>query len=404
MTNQSKRRLTIISQYFYPEEFRINDLTFEWVKRGYDVTVITGIPNYPKGRFFSGYGWFRKSREVIQGVKVIRLPILPRRKGLIFLSLNYLSFVVSGFFWALFTRLQSDVVFINEVSPMTQALPGLWFAKRRKIPSILYVQDLWPENVKATLQSDDSLLTRYLARLTKRIFEKTDTILTTSKSFVDNIVARGISKDKVRYWPQYAEDFYQPLPKEAHSATRIMFTGNIGQAQGLDLLVEVAKEIPEDSDIVFVLVGDGRNKESLLSAILKNNIQHRFEFVDAVPPTEVPKLLATADAGYIGFNQNTIFEMTIPAKLQSYLACGMPVVASASGEVESIVRENNLGFVSAPGDAKGLLQNIITFSMLSKEEKEVMSNNAKIYQEKHFAKQQLLDEMDVILKESKHEL
>ena len=404
MTNQSKRRLTIISQYFYPEEFRINDLAFEWVKRGYDVTVITGIPNYPKGRFFSGYGWLRKNREVIQGVKVIRLPILPRRKGLIFLSLNYLSFLVSGFFWALFTRLQSDVVFINEVSPMTQALPGLWFAKRRKTPSILYVQDLWPENVKATLQSDDSLLTRYLARLTKRIFEKTDTILTTSKSFVDNIVARGISKDKVRYWPQYAEDFYQPLPKEAHSATRIMFTGNIGQAQGLDLLVEVAKEIPENSNIIFVLVGEGRNKESLVTSIRENNIQHRFEFIDAVPPTEVPKLLATSDAGYIGFNQNTIFEMTIPAKLQSYLACGMPVIASASGEVESIVRENKLGFVSAPGDAKGLLQNITTFSKLSKEEKEVMSNNAKIYQEKHFAKQQLLDEMDVILKESKHEL
>jgi glycosyltransferase involved in cell wall biosynthesis len=404
MTNQSKRRLTIISQYFYPEEFRINDLAFEWVKRGYEVTVITGIPNYPKGYFFSGYGWFRKNKDVIQGVNVIRLPILPRRNGLIFLSLNYLSFVVSGFFWAKFTRLQSDVVFINEVSPMTQALPGIWFAKRRKIPSILYVQDLWPENVKATLKSNDSILTRYLGRLTKRIFENTDTILTTSSSFVDNIVARGILKDKVHYWPQYAEDFYQPLPKDNHSGTRIMFTGNIGQAQGLDLLVEVAKEIPEDLNIIFVLVGHGRNKELLMKSVSDNNVQHRFEFVDAVLPTEVPSLLATADAGYIGFNQNTIFEMTIPAKLQSYLACGMPIIASASGEVESIVTKNNLGFVSAPGDASGLLHNIINFSLLSKEEKEVMSNNAKIYQETHFAKQQLLDEMDVFLKESKHEL
>jgi glycosyltransferase involved in cell wall biosynthesis len=404
MTNQSKHRLTIISQYFYPEEFRINDLAFEWVKRGYEVTVITGIPNYPKGSFFSGYGWFRKNKDVIQGVNVIRLPILPRRNGLIFLSLNYLSFVVSGFFWSTFTKHQSDVVFINEVSPMTQALPGIWFARSRKIPSILYVQDLWPENVKATLKSNDSILTRYLGRLTKRIFENTDTILTTSSSFVDNIVARGISKDKVHYWPQYAEDFYQPLPKDNHSGTRIMFTGNIGQAQGLDLLVEVAKEIPEDSNIIFVLVGHGRNEELLMKSVRDNNLQHRFEFVDAVLPTEVPKLLASADAGYIGFNQNTIFEMTIPAKLQSYLACGMPIIASASGEVESIVMKNNLGFVSAPGDAKGLLHNIIHFSSLSKEEKEVMSNNAKIYQETHFARQQLLDEMDVFLKDSKHEL
>jgi glycosyltransferase involved in cell wall biosynthesis len=404
MTKQSKRRLMIISQYFYPEEFRINDLAFEWVKRGYEVTVITGIPNYPKGSFFSGYGWFRKNNDVIQGVNVIRIPILPRRNGLVFLSLNYLSFVVSGYFWSKFTRLQSDVVFINEVSPMTQALPGIWFAKRRKIPSILYVQDLWPENVKATLKSNDSILTRYLGRLTKRIFENTDTILTTSSSFVDNIVARGISKEKVHYWPQYAEDFYQPMPKDNHSVTRIMFTGNIGQAQGLDLLVEVAKEIPEDSNIVFVLVGHGRNKESLMKSVRDNNVQQRFEFVDAVLPTEVPKLLATADAGYIGFNQNTIFEMTIPAKFQSYLACSMPIIASASGEVASIVTKNNLGFISAPGDARGLLRNIINFSSLSKEEKEVMSNNAKIYQETHFAKQQLLDKMDVFLKDSKNEL
>jgi glycosyltransferase involved in cell wall biosynthesis len=283
-------------------------------------------------------------------------------------------------------------------------LPGIWFAKRRKIPSILYVQDLWPENVKATLKSNDSILTRYLGRLTKRIFENTDTILTTSSSFVDNIVARGILKDKVHYWPQYAEDFYQPMPKDNHYGTRIMFTGNIGQAQGLDLLVEVAKEIPEDLNVIFVLVGHGRNKESLMKSVRDNKLQQRFEFVDAVLPTDVPKLLATADAGYIGFNQNTIFEMTIPAKFQSYLACGMPIIASASGEVKSIVTKNNLGFVSAPGDAKELLRNIIIFSSLSKEEKEVMSKNAKIYQETHFAKQQLLDEMDVFLKESKHEL
>lgn len=401
---QSARRLTVISQYFYPEAFRINDLASEWVRRGYEVTVVTGIPNYPQGHFFSGYGWFKRRKDVYNGIKIIRLPIIPRKKGYLWLSLNYLSFVISGFFWARLTRLQADVVFINEVSPMTQALPGIWFAKRRKKTSILYVQDLWPENVQATLNAKDNVLTRYLGRLTKHIFTRVDSILTTSESFVENIVARGIDPAKVQYWPQYAEDFYQVHPKQDYTGCRIMFTGNIGQAQGLDLLVEVAKQIPKEVDVTFVLVGDGRTKESLIREIKDAKLEDRFEFHQAVPAEEIPSLLATADAGYIGFKANTIFEMTIPAKLQSYLACGMPILASAKGEVEKIVTVNQLGLVSPPGDVHGLLKNILAFSQLSKEEKAVYSNNAKIYQETHFSKSRLLVQMDLILKGQNYEL
>ena len=145
--NKLKKHILVIAQYFYPEQFSINDICTEWVKRGYKVTVITGIPNYPQGKYYNGYGLFKKRKETYNGIEIIRIPLIPRGKNAIMLALNYLSFVISGFFWKLFTKIEADYVFIFEVSPMTQALPGVWYAKKRKIPCYLYVQDLWPENV-----------------------------------------------------------------------------------------------------------------------------------------------------------------------------------------------------------------------------------------------------------------
>ena len=129
-----KKHILVIAQYFYPEQFRINDICTEWVKRGYKVTVVTGIPNYPQGKYYDGYGLFKKRKETYNGIEIIRIPLVPRGNNSIMLALNYLSFVVSGFFWKMFTKIKADYVFIFEVSPMTQALPGVWYAKKRKIP------------------------------------------------------------------------------------------------------------------------------------------------------------------------------------------------------------------------------------------------------------------------------
>ena len=143
-----REHILVVSQYFYPENFRINDICAEWVKKGYKVTVVTGIPNYPQGKFYKGYGWFKRRKETWNGVDIIRIPLISRGKSSIRLALNYFSFVISGWFWKLFTRVKADIVFTFEVSPMTQALVGVWYAKRRKIPHYLYVQDLWPDNVE----------------------------------------------------------------------------------------------------------------------------------------------------------------------------------------------------------------------------------------------------------------
>jgi hypothetical protein len=205
--------ILVISQYFYPEPFRINDMCQEWVKRGHKVTVVTGIPNYPQGEFYKGYGWFKKRKETWNGVDVIRIPLTARGHGSIKLALNYFSFVVTGFFWSHFTRIKADYVFTFEVSPMTQALLGVWFAKRRKIPNYLYVQDLWPENVEIVTGIHSKAVLGPIGRMVNYIYKHCDAIFATSPSFVVDIQKRCPGQESmVHYLPQYAEEFYKPLP------------------------------------------------------------------------------------------------------------------------------------------------------------------------------------------------
>ena len=146
MKKSDKKHILVVSQYFYPEQFRINDICEEWVKRGYMVTVVTGIPNYPQGQFYEGYGLHKKRKETWNGIEIIRIPLVARGHNSIGLILNYMSFMITGFFWSHFTKVKADMVFNFETSPMTQVKVGCWFAKRRHIPNYLYVQDLWPEN------------------------------------------------------------------------------------------------------------------------------------------------------------------------------------------------------------------------------------------------------------------
>lgn len=403
----SKKKILVISQYYYPENFRINDICEEWVKRGHDVTVITGIPNYPKGKFFKGYGYFRKRKEVVNGVKIKRLFITPRRNNKISLILNYYSFVISGWFWKLFTRHKADLVFIFEVSPMTQALPGIWYGKKRDIPVYLYVQDLWPENLQIVGGINNKIILNHFTKITMKIYKNSTKILTTSKSFKKSIEKRGIDKDKVMYWPQYAEDFYKPINsnyKRKENTLNIIFTGNIGTAQGLDILPEVASLLKKDNNqgVEFTIVGDGRYKDELLEKIISLDLKEYFNFMGMKKPEEIPEILSKTDVGFVSFSDNELFKMTIPAKLQSYMACGMPIIAVAFGETQSIIKDSNSGLVSDPGNIEHFYNNILKMqTMTNKEFKELSKNSIKYYKE-NFSKKKLLDVFENIISEVKN--
>lgn len=396
-----QKHILIISQYFYPEQFRINDLATEWVKRGYKVTVITGIPNYPKGKYYKGYGIFKNRKETYNGIDVIRIPLIPRGNNSVMMTLNYFSFVVSGFFWKLFTKIKADFVFMFEVSPMTQALVGVWYAKKRKIPCYLYVQDLWPENVEIVTGIHSKLVINPISKMVNYIYKNCDKIFATSQSFVREIQKRVFeNKEKVLYWPQYAEDFYKPAESKSNlipqdGVLNITFTGNIGTAQGLEILPDTAKLLKQQGvKVRFNIVGDGRNKDNLIKQIKDKQIQEYFNLVGWQNAESIPNILAASDAAFLSFADNPLYLMTIPAKLQSYMACGIPIIGAVSGESERIINESRCGVSAEIGNVNALAQAIISFNSLTRDDKQKMSIGAIEYSSKHFNKNNLINFID----------
>lgn len=406
---KNKKHILVISQYFYPEQFRINDICNEWINRGYKVTVVTGIPNYPKGKFYDGYGYFKKCTENWNGIDIIRIPLIPRGNSAVQLALNYLSFVVSGFFWKLFTKIKPDEVFVYEVSPMSQALVGVWLAKRRKIPCYLYVMDLWPENFEYITGIHNKFVIEPINAMVRYIYKRCDKIFVSSRGFIKRVEEKCAVPEKIAYWPQYAEEFYVnksigEVSKESISIReenkfQILFAGNIGEAQGLNILVDAAVLLKEAGrqDVQFCLVGDGRYKETLMENVFENNVGEMFAFYPRVPAEMISDLFAQIDAGLICLSKSDVFSITLPAKTQTCLACGKPLVVSADGEIHDVIKESGCGVAACAGDAQDLVDKIIQMLCMSDEQLCQMSKNAVEYFKNNYDKKMVLDIMDKYL-------
>ena len=397
--------LLVISQYYYPEQFRINDICKEWVKRGHNVTVVTGIPNYPQGKFYKGYSWFKNRKEQKDGVNIIRLPIISRGKNVIRLVLNYISFVISGFFFAKFTRKKFDKVFIYEVSPMTQSYVGIWYAKRKKIECNLYVMDLWPESIELATGIKNKTILNFVGKMVDKIYKQCDRIFTSSESFIKSIEKRGQPSSKLIFWPQYAETFYKPIPKEYINISeipendnfKIVFAGNIGQAQGLDILVTVAKQIKQKKDKVeFYLIGDGRAKNLLIQEVKKENVQDIIHFIDKKPAIEIPKYYSACDMAFLSLKDDEISNQILPAKLQSYLACGIPILGCVDGEAKRVIEDSKAGFC-VKHDSKQITETIEQILRMDKQDFHKMKKNAVNFFRNNYEKELLLEKMDKVI-------
>jgi glycosyltransferase involved in cell wall biosynthesis len=400
--------ILVVTQYFWPENFRINDLVADMVGRGHAVTVLTGQPNYPSGRFFSGYGWARPCTENYQGARVLRVPVVPRGSaGAIRLALNYLSFAVFGTLGAwLRLRGKFDAIFVFEVSPITVGIPAIVASRRFKAPLLFWVLDLWPESLTAAGGVQSPRVLRAVDRLVKWIYRNCSRVLVQSRAFVPEIARHGVPDSNIRYFPSWGESLFQPL-QQADSdllpplpeGFKVLFAGNIGEAQDLPAVLKAAEILRDRTDIHWLIVGDGR-----MAAWAKEEVQQRglsqVHFLGRYPLESMPHFYAAADALLLPLKREPIFALTIPGKLQSYLACARPILAMLDGEGARIVHESGAGLTCPAGDADGLAAQVLNLAAMPDPDRRAMGLKGRNYYEANFDRTRLFDQLEAWLEDA----
>lgn len=399
-------RILIVTQYFWPENFRVNNLVTGLKEKGHQIEVLTGIPNYPGGSFFPGYGLFNRAAEEFHGVPIVRCPLVPRGSGGgLRLALNYASFALSASLAALRKcRGKYDVIFIYEPSPITVALPAILIKKRSSAALVLWVQDLWPESLSATGAVRSPLVLGLVGRLVRFIYQRCDRILMQSKGFIPAVTGMGYPENRVRYFPNSAddslgshcEDFAGPaLP----AGFRVVFAGNIGAAQDFETILQAAERLKSYRDIVLVVAGDGRMRRWLENQVAERYLTDTVHLTGMLPAESMPGLFAGADVLLVTLGKAPIFSMTIPSKIQAYLSAAKPIIAALDGEGARIVEEAGAGLTCPSGDSEQLANAMLTLYNCSQQERSVMGQRGRHYYEQNFEHNMLLERLEGWMRE-----
>lgn len=399
-------KILIVTQYFWPEEFRINDLAIDLVARGHIVTVLTGNPNYPKGHFYPGYG-FKYFVESYQGIRVIRVPIMARGQSSFNIILNYFSFVISGSIFTLFHKQQYNKIFTVNFSPITAAFPAILYKKRHNTQLFLWVQDLWPESITAAGKMSSKFLLRWLTKMVEYIYKNSDKVLVQSEAFIPSVMEKGVKENQIRYLPNWAEDLYSDtsiIIKEKYQSLfpqgfKIMFAGNIGEAQDFDSIIKAAEITKQFPDIKWIIVGDGRKKTWVEREITRLDLQNNVFLLGRYPVTDMPNFFVHADIMLLSLKDENIFSLTIPTKIQSYMASGKPVLGMLNGIGAKVIKDANCGYTCNAGDYQSLAKNVID---AYHQEKQILLQkgvNGKAYYNVYFSKKVIIDNLIKIFQE-----
>lgn len=399
----SKKRILVVAQHYWPENFRITDICEGFVADGYEVDVLCGLPNYPKGEWFEGYRYTGPRRETHAGAEVFRAGEI-RRKGNtnIRIFLNYISFPVTALF-SLF-RLHGrryDAVFSYETSPVLMMLPAIVYAKLHRIPLTTYVLDLWPENLYAALPIENKVLRSIAQGVSEWFYRRSERLIAMSPA-LEQRLAKIAPKAQRTVIPQYCEDFYaQDVHDEALKARfagwfNVLFAGNISPIQGLSMLVDAACRLKQDgrSDIHFVIVGDGMSRQSLETEIADAGVGEWFTFEGQHPVTDIPAYHTMADALFAALNDSEDVGLTVPAKITSYLAAGRPCLVSVNGEAARVVSEARAGLTSPAGDNAAFYENLLKMAALSEEERAEFGRSGRNYYQANFRRTPLLHALE----------
>jgi glycosyltransferase involved in cell wall biosynthesis len=401
-------RVLIVSQYFWPENFRINAIVESLVARDIEVEVLTGKPNYPDGTIATGYQVMGYQEEEWNGAIIHRVPLIPRgKKSHIGLISNYLSFIISGCLigsWIL-RKKQYDVVFVYGLSPILSAIPALLIGKIKKINVITWIQDLWPESLSATGYIKNKLILKLVEKIVRFIYKRSDLLLIQSHAF-DAPVRELASNTPIMYYPNSVDEFFSssthddveiPSISSLTDSFSVMFAGNIGAAQGIDVIVEAASVLQKNTNIQFIVLGDGSCRKEMMSLAETKGLKN-IQFPGRFPVETMPAFMKKASVLLVTLTDQPIFKVTVPNKIQAYLAVGKPIIACLNGEGARVVEEAGAGVSTTAEDAQKLAEAVTLMYEKSEEELTKFGNNGRLYYEKHFNHENLVEQLINILK------
>lgn len=394
-------RILIVSQYFWPENFRVNDLADEFATRGHDVTVLTGVPNYPSGKVFEEYIREAENFNRFGQVAVERVPMLPRGSGSFCLMLNYASFALSASLlgaWRLRGK-SFDVIFVFEPSPITVGLPAVLLRRLKRAPVAFWVLDLWPETLHAIGAVRSQQILDAVGRLVSFIYNRCDLVLAQSRSFVPQILKYCHPGKRVEYFPSWSDASFDfsvvalaPEVPVDDAAFNILFAGNIGEAQDFPAIIDSA-DLTRDSRIRWLIVGDGRAAAWAREEVQRRGLEERVLFFGQHPVERMPSFFKHADALLVSLKDTPIFAMTIPGKLQAYLAAGIPVLAMLNGEGSAIVDSSGAGLSCPAGDGRALAERALRLAAMSQDERQRMGRRGRDYYAENFDRGMLISKL-----------
>lgn len=396
-------KILIVSQYFWPENFRINDLATELVGRGHEITVLTGWPNYPEGKIYEDFDKNPQKYANFNGVNIVRVPLAPRGQSALRLMINYFSFIFSASLLGSLKLIgkRYDLIFVCGLSPITVAIPAIFLKFIKKTPIVLWVLDLWPESLSAVGVVKSKKILDAVGVLVRFIYKNCDLILGQSKSFIHSIGKYCNESEKIKYFPSWSEDLFNnesvviaPEVETKKDIFNILFSGNIGDAQDFPTILNAAEYLRERSDIRWIIVGDGRMAGWVREQIVKRSLQNNVVMTGRFPLERMPSFFAHADALLVSLKANEIFAMTIPGKVQTYLSSGLPIVGAIDGEGAEVIREAGAGYACKASDAEGLAAAVAKMAALNAEKRDAMGKAGNAYYVAQFEKKLLIDKLE----------
>jgi colanic acid biosynthesis glycosyl transferase WcaI len=398
-------RLLVVSQYFWPENFRINDLVAELQRRGHDVTVLTGLPNYPEGVIAPAYRREPVRFADYEGAEVVRVPLIPRGNGGLQLVMNYASFVLTAATigaWRLRSR-KFDAIFVFQVSPVTLCLPAILIGRLKSIPVVMWVLDLWPDTLSALGAVRSPRLLGLVDRMVAFIYRSSDLVLAQSRAFLPNITKSAAGLTPVRYFPAWVEPLFRyglesiesaPEVREFQGTFNVLFAGNIGESQDFPAILDAAEALRNRLDIRWLIVGDGRAAEWVRSEIARRSLGATVKLLGRHPVERMPSFFQGAGALLVTLKRDPVFAMTIPGKLQTYLATGLPIVAMLDGEGARVLEESGAGLVCAAGDSAALAERVVALASLTPAARAAMGARGPVYAAREFDRERLVTQLE----------